>query len=477
MQRFIRPTLSAKHSRLASLISATAAGKLQVPNHPTIPFIEGDGCGPDIWRATRHVLDAAVAAAYGSDRSVDWLEVYAGEKAYIKTGEWLPAATLDALAKHIVSIKGPLATPFDDGKSKPLHSLQATLRQALDLYASIRPRSYIDGVPSPMVHPEWVNAVIFRDTTEDVYAGIEFPAGSAQANSLTAFLGAKGLGGKVRFPKSTGYGIKPVSREGSQRLIRAAIEYALANKSKNVVLVHKGNIMKFTEGGFKDWGYALATSDYRSQCVTERESWILDNFENGATDHKENAVKLEPGFDMMTEQQQNDAVAEVKGVIESIGATHGNGRWKELLLIRDTIADITLQQIMTRTEEFDVIATTTLNGSYLSEALAAQVGGVGIVPGYNVNFETGCAMFEAIHGTAPKYANLDKVNPSGLILTGSLMLKYLGWNEASALVEKGLRKTISSGKVTYDLKRLMGQGEATELKCSEFGKAIVQNFQ
>jgi isocitrate dehydrogenase len=444
--------------------------ELQVPDAPIIPFIEGDGTGPDIWRAAQHVLDSAVEKAYGGKRELSWLEVLAGEKAFRATGSWLPEETLDAYRKYLVGIKGPLTTPIGGG----FRSLNVALRQELDLYVCLRPVRYFAGVPSPVRKPEDVDMVIFRENTEDIYAGIEFREGSDEAAELYKFLEAKGVA-KVRFPGSSGYGIKPISREGTARLARSAISYALEQGRKSVTLVHKGNIMKFTEGAFKDWGYELAVAEFRADVVTERESWILGNQDRNADlSVEDNARALEPGYDMMTDAQQEALRAEVSGVLSAIGATHGNGAWKEKLLIKDAIADITLQQVLTRATDFDVIATMNLNGDYLSDALAAQVGGIGIAPGGNINYNTGHAIFEATHGTAPKYANQDKVNPGSVVLSGEMMLRHLGWNEAADLIIKGMDRAIGAKTVTYDFHRLMDG--ATLLKCSEFAQAVVKQM-
>jgi len=443
-------------------------GELNVPDKPVIPFIEGDGTGPDIWRSSQFVLDQAVAKAYGGKRELKWLEVLAGEKAFRETGEWLPAATLDAYRKYLVGIKGPLTTPIGGG----IRSLNVALRQELDLYVCLRPVRWFQNVPSPVKKPQDVDMIIFRENTEDIYAGIEFSAGSPEAAKFYKFLHEEMGVKNVRFPETSGFGVKPVSREGTERLVRAAIDTALERGRRSLTLVHKGNIMKFTEGAFKNWAYDLATREYRNKVVTERESWILGNMESkpGISD-VDNAKLLEPGFDMMTDSQQKAVVDEVKGVRESIGASHGDGKWKSMILVKDAIADITLQQVLTRAKEFDVIATMNLNGDYLSDALAAQVGGIGIAPGGNINYETGHAIFEATHGTAPKYANLDKVNPGSVILSGEMMLRHLGWHEAADLIIKGMDGAIGDKKVTYDFHRQM-EG-ATLLKCSEFGKVVV----
>eukprot|EP00049_Salpingoeca_infusionum_P017400 m.352803 g.352803 ORF g.352803 m.352803 type:complete len:482 (-) comp16615_c0_seq1:2361-3806(-) len=462
---------TAIQTRAASAITMGADGTLQVPNDPVIPFIEGDGTGPDIWRAAQNVLDNAVQKAYGGEKKIEWLEVLAGEKAFRQTGEWLPEATLDAYRKYLVGIKGPLTTPIGGG----IRSLNVALRQTLDLYVCLRPVMWFQGVPSPVKKPENVDMVIFRENTEDIYAGIEFEAGSADAADLIEFLEKKGVAGKIRFPGSCGLGIKPVSQEGTARLVESAIQYALENGRESLTLVHKGNIMKFTEGGFKKWGYEVAVNNFRSQVVTERESWILDNFDQGVTDAAENAKAIEPGFDLMTDGQQQGLIDEVNNVIGSLKDTHANGQWKNMLLVKDAIADIALQQVLTRATAFDVIATMNLNGDYLSDALAAQVGGIGIAPGGNINYKTGHAIFEATHGTAPKYANLDKVNPGSVILSGEMMLRHLGWTEAADLIIEAMNKTIGKKTVTYDFHRLM-DGEKTLLKCSEFGNALVENM-
>lgn len=443
-----------------------------MPDNPIIPFIEGDGTGPDIWKASQRVLDVAVEKAYGGSKKIEWLEVLAGEKAFRQTGEWLPEATLDAYRKHLVGIKGPLTTPIGGG----FRSLNVALRQELDLYVCLRPVRWFEGVPSPVKKPQDVDMVIFRENTEDIYAGIEFQSGSEEANDMRQFLSDKGVLGKVRFPESAGFGVKPISREGTERLVRSAIEYSLDQKRESLALVHKGNIMKFTEGAFKDWGYAVATREFRDAVVTERESWILGNREaQPVISVEENAKQVEPGYDMMTPTQQEGVRAEVQAVMDEIWATHGDGQWKNKLMVKDAIADISLQQVLTRASSFDVIATMNLNGDYLSDALAAQVGGIGIAPGGNINYDTGHAIFEATHGTAPKYANQDKVNPGSVILSGEMMLRHLGWNEAADLIIRGMDRSIAQKRVTYDFERMM-EG-ATLLKCSEFGEAIVENME
>ena len=396
--------------------------KLQVPDHPVIPFIEGDGTGADIWRASQMVFDAAVAKAYAGRKRVVWFEVYAGEKCNKVYGEgtWLHDDTLNAIREYVVAIKGPLTTPVGGG----IRSINVSLRQLLDLYVCLRPVQYFTGVPSPVKHPELINMVIFRENTEDIYAGIEWKAGTPEVEKVIAFLQDEMKVQKIRFPRTSSIGIKPVSKEGSERLIRAAIRYAIDNRRKSVTLVHKGNIMKFTEGAFREWGYELARREFAHQTV----SW-------------------------------DDC---------------GGNPPADKILIKDVIADAFLQQILTRPAEYDVIATLNLNGDYISDALAAQVGGIGIAPGGNINFENGFAVFEATHGTAPKYAGLDKVNPGSVILSGEMMFRYMGWTEAADLIVRSLEKTIRAGVVTYDFARLMES--AREVRCSEFGKALVGNM-
>jgi isocitrate dehydrogenase len=454
-------------SQSDGIISINADHTLNVPDQPILPFIEGDGTGPDIWRASVRVFDAAVAKAYGGQRKIQWLEVLAGEKAFNQTGSWLPDATLDAFRKYLVGIKGPLTTPVGGG----IRSLNVALRQMLDLYVCLRPVRYFDGVPSPVKRPQDVNTVIFRENTEDIYAGIEWQAGSPEAKKLLNFLQTEMGVKKIRFPETSGFGIKPVSVDGTERLVRAAIHYALKQKRKSLTLVHKGNIMKFTEGAFRDWGYALAAREFRGETVSERESWILGNKEkNPNLTVAENARMIDPGYDLMTPAQRATIDAEIEVALQ-LWETHGEGKWKSKLLIRDSIADITLQQVLTRAPEFDVIATLNLNGDYLSDALAAQVGGIGIAPGANINYTTGHAIFEATHGTAPKYAGLDKVNPGSVILSGEMMFRHLGWDEAADLIIKGMEGAIDAKTVTYDFHRQM-EG-ATLRKCSEFADDII----
>jgi isocitrate dehydrogenase len=447
-----------------------ANGTLAVPDAPIIPFIEGDGTGPDIWRASQLVFDAAVQKAFGGKKRIAWMEVYAGEKAFNRFKDWLPDETVTAFKEFLVGIKGPLTTPIGGG----IRSLNVTLRQMLDLYVCLRPVRYFKGVPSPVKRPEDVDMVIFRENTEDIYAGVEWPAESAEAKKLIAFLQNEMGVKKIRFPATSGVGIKPVSREGTERLARAAIEYALAQSRRSVTFVHKGNIMKFTEGAFRDWGYALAVREFRDRVVTERESWILGNAESKAGLTVEaNAREIDPGYDMMTPDQQGKVRKDVEAAL-ALRPTHGDGKWKQKLMIRDAIADITLQQVLTRPRDFDVIATPNLNGDYLSDALAAQVGGIGIAPGGNINYVTGHAIFEATHGTAPKYANLDKVNPGSVILSGEMMLRHMGWDAAADLIIKGMDGAIAAKTVTYDFHRLM-EG-ATLVSCSGFAKEIVKHM-
>jgi isocitrate dehydrogenase len=447
-------------------------GKLQVPDNPIIPYVEGDGTGRDIWRAASRVMDAAVEKAYGGKRKIHWMEVYAGEKSFKMFHTWLPEETIAAFKEYLVGLKGPLTTPIGSG----IRSLNVVLCQLLDLYVCQRPVRYFNGMPSPVKHPEYVNMVIFRENTEDIYTGIEFPYGTEDNQKFKAMFKEafpKDYA-KMRFPETAGVGIKPVSVEGTERLVRAAIQWSLENKRKSVNLVHKGNIMKFTEGAFKDWGYALAKREFRDQMVSERESWILGNKEsNPGLSVEENARMIDPGFEMMSEAQQNDIKREVEAALR-LWTTHGNGQWKKKLLIKDSIADVTLQFVLIRPRDYDVIATLNLNGNYLSDALAAQVGGIGIAPGANFNYETGHAIFEATHGTAPKYADLDKVNPGSVILSGEMMLRYMGWSEAADLIIKGIEGAVEAKTVTYDFARLM-EG-ATEVKCSEFGEAIVKHM-
>jgi len=446
-------------------------GTFQVPDRPVIPFIEGDGTGRDIWKASRQVFDAAVEKAYGGKRKIAWLEVYAGEKAFNQFKEWLPQDTVEAIRYFRVAIKGPLTTPVGGG----IRSLNVTLRQVLDLYACVRPVRYFQGVPSPVKNPERMNVVIFRENTEDVYAGIEWKSGTPEVKKLIDFLNnemMKGTSKRVR--EDSGVGIKPISPTGTKRLVRRAIEHAVENKRGVVTLVHKGNIMKFTEGAFRDWGYELATEEFRNQIITERESWIIDNKDKDANlPIEKNAELIEPGLEQATEQFRNEVRAEVKKVLDSIYATHGRGQWKQKIMVNDRIADSVFQQVLTRAEEYQVFATPNLNGDYLSDACAAQVGGLGIAPGANIG--DGFGVFEATHGTAPKYADKDVINPSSVMLSGVMMFDFLRWKEAAKLIEEGIARTIQQKRVTYDLERLMPG--AKKLKTSEFAGAIIENMQ
>jgi isocitrate dehydrogenase len=448
------------------------AGRLQVPDQPIIPFVEGDGTGRDIWRASVRVFDAAVEKAYKGQRKIHWMEVYAGEKSFKQFNAWLPEETTEAFKEFLVGIKGPLTTPIGGG----ITSLNVELRKLLDLYVCLRPVRYYTGVPSPVKHPEYVDMVIFRENTEDIYSGIEFANGTENSRKFKQLLkeAFPKEYAKMRFPETSGIGLKPVSVEGTERLVRAAIQWALINKRRSINLVHKGNIMKYTEGAFKDWGFAVATREFRDQIVTERETWILGNREKDPKLTPEaNAMLIDPGFDMMSPDQQKDIQQEVEEALK-LWPTHGDGKWKSKLLIKDSIADVTLQFVLIRPKDYDVIATMNLNGDYLSDALAAQVGGIGIAPGANINYVTGHAIFEATHGTAPKYADLDKVNPGSVILSGEMMLRYLGWSEAADLIVKGMEGAIQAHTVTYDFARLMEH--ATEVKCSEFGDAIIKHM-
>ncbi len=447
-------------------------GRLEVPDHPIIPFVEGDGTGRDIWRASVRVFDAAVEKAYGGKRKVHWMEVYAGEKSFKMFQSWLPDETTEAFKEFLVGIKGPLTTPVGGG----IRSLNVALRKLLDLYVCQRPIRYYSGVPSPVKHPEHVDMVVFRENTEDIYAGIEFQNDTEENKKFKEVFreAFPKEFTKIRFPETSGIGLKPVSVEGTERLVHAAIRWALANKRKNVNFVHKGNIMKFTEGAFKDWGYALGKREFRNDVVTERESWILGNREkNPNLSVEENARMIDPGFDMMSPAQQSKIKAEVEEAL-SLWDTHGDGKWKSKLLLKDSIADVTLQFVLIRPKDYDVIATMNLNGDYISDALAAQVGGIGIAPGANINYMTGHAIFEATHGTAPKYADLDKVNPGSVILSGEMMFRYMGWTEAADLIVKGMEGAINAKTVTYDFARLMDH--PTEVKCSEFADAVIKHM-
>ncbi|WP_163971612.1 NADP-dependent isocitrate dehydrogenase [Oceanobacillus halotolerans] len=411
-------------------------GKMNVPDQPIVPFIEGDGTGPDIWAAARRVIEAAVEKAYNGTKQIEWLEVYAGQKAFDKTGEWLPNETLEKIDEYKIAIKGPLTTPIGGG----IRSLNVALRQELDLFTCLRPVRYFTGVPSPVKRPEDVDMVIFRENTEDIYAGIEWQNGSDEVKKVISFLQDEMGVNNIRFPETSGIGVKPVSEEGTKRIVRSSIEYALNEGRKSVTLVHKGNIMKFTEGAFKNWGYEVAEQEFGDKVFTWAE------------------------YDRIVEKEGKDAANKAQDEALAAGK----------ILVKDSIADIFLQQILTRPKEFDVVATMNLNGDYISDALAAQVGGIGIAPGANINFQTGHAIFEATHGTAPKYAGMDKVNPSSVILSAVLMLEHLGWREAADLITKSMDKTIASKVVTYDFARLMDG--ATEVKTSEFGDELIKNM-
>jgi len=445
-------------------------GQFDVPDHPIVPFIEGDGTGRDIWRASRQVFDAAVKKAYGGKRAICWFEIFAGEKAFRKFNTWLPDDSVAAARDLRVSIKGPLTTPIGGG----IRSLNVALRQMLDLYACVRPVKYYQGVPSPVKHPEGVDIVIYRENTEDVYAGVEFKQGSDAAARLIAFVNYDLLkDNKTRVRADSGVGIKPISIFGSKRLVRAAIRFALGTGRKSVTLVHKGNIQKYTEGAFSEWGYEVATEEFRAETVTERESWILGNKDaNPSLTVEENAALIQPGLEFGSPVFRDSVYAEVKAVLDSIGQSHGNGAWKNKLLINDRIADSIFQQIIIRPEDYSVLATTNLNGDYISDAAAAQVGGLGIAPGANIG--DGYAVFEATHGTAPKYADKDVINPGSLILSGVMMLDFIGWKEAAKLIEAALEKTILQKFVTYDFARQTDG--ATKVGTSEFATRIIGNM-
>ncbi len=447
-----------------------SGGELRVPDAPIIPFIEGDGTGRDIWKASRRVFDAAVEHAYGGKRRVAWFEVFAGEKAFNAFKEWLPNDTVDAIRDFRVAIKGPLTTPVGGG----IRSLNVALRQILDLYSCERPVRYYAGVPSPVKHPEKMDIVIFRENTEDVYIGIEWKSGSPEAKKLLEFLNHEMLkDGKKQIRWDSGVGIKPISPTGTKRLVRRAIKYALLHKRKSVTLVHKGNIQKFTEGGFRDWGYELAREEFRGQTVTERESWIVDNLDkNAALTVEQNGAMVEPGLEQATDSFKKSIYEEVKQTLDAIYATHGKGQWKKKLMINDRIADSVFQQVLLRADEYSVLATSNLNGDYLSDACAAQVGGLGMAPGSNIG--DGYGVFEATHGTAPKYADKDVINPSSVMLSGAMMFDFLGWGEAAQLIEDGIARTIQQRRVTYDLERLMSG--ATKVGTSAFASAIIENM-
>jgi len=446
-------------------------GHYQVPDNPIIPFIEGDGTGRDIWKASVRVFDAAVQKAYGGKRRVAWYEVFAGEKAKAEFNNWLPDDTVNAIREFRVAIKGPLTTPVGGG----MRSLNVALRQILDLYACVRPVKYYKGTPSPVKHPERMDLVIYRENTEDVYAGIEWEQGTPEAAKLIEFLNKDMLkGSKKQVRLDSGVGIKPISVTGTKRLVRMAIQFALDTGRKTVTLMHKGNIQKFTEGAFRKWGYDLATQEFRDKIVTERESWILDNKDkNPNLTIEENANLTEPGLEFATEEFRQSIYQEVRDVLNAIYATHGKGAWKKKLMVNDRIADSIFQQVVTRADEYSVLATSNLNGDYISDACAAQVGGLGIAPGANIG--DGYAIFEATHGTAPKYADKDVINPGSVILSGVMMFRLMGWNEAADLIEHGMERTIEQKQVTYDFERLM-EG-ATKVTTSGFASHIIGNME
>lgn len=456
-------------------------GKPIVPDDPIVPFIRGDGTGVDIWPAAQVVMDSAIAKAYGGKRKINWFKVYAGDEAcdLYGTYQYLPQDTLTAIQEYGVAIKGPLTTPVGGG----IRSLNVALRQIFDLYACVRPCRYYAGTPSPHRYPEKLDVIVYRENTEDIYLGIEWKEGSAIAEKLINYLNtdlipATPEHGKKQIPLDSGIGIKPISKKGSQRLVRRALQHALRlPKPKNqVTLVHKGNIMKYTEGAFRDWGYEVAVTEFRNDCVTERESWILSNKEkNPAITIEENARQIDPGYDSLTVEKKQAICDEVKSVLDSIWETHGDGKWKDKIMVNDRIADSIFQQIQTRPDEYSILATMNLNGDYLSDAAAAIVGGLGMGPGANIGDR--CAVFEATHGTAPKHAGLDRINPGSVILSGVMMLEFMGWQEAADLIKKGIGAAIASREVTYDLARLMTPPVEPPLKCSEFAQAIIHHFE
>jgi isocitrate dehydrogenase len=446
-------------------------GKFIVPDHPIVPFIEGDGSGRDIWKNASAVLDAGVEIAYGGKRRIEWFEILAGEKSFRQTGDWLPEDTIKATVDFRISIKGPLTTPIGGG----IRSLNVTLRQTLDLYQCIRPVKYYPGVPSPMVKPEEVDIVLFRENTEDIYAGIEFKEGTPEAKKFREFVNTEMLAGtKKSLREDAGFGIKPISIHGSKRLVRAAIQYAIDNNRKVMTISHKGNIQKFTEGAFLDWGYQVAKEEFRDKIVTERESWILGALDKDPSITPEKiAAVVEPGISFAPPAFTEKIVAEVKDVLAKIGASHGNGKWKQMVLVNDRIADATFQDLLLKPAEYSVIATTNLNGDYLSDAAAAQVGGLGIAPGMNLG--DGFAVFEATHGTAPRLADQDVVNPGSVILSGVLLLELLGWKEAADKIEKAMEETIRQKFVTIDFHK--GMPGSTLASTSQFSNRIIENMK
>ncbi|NEP13359.1 MAG: NADP-dependent isocitrate dehydrogenase [Symploca sp. SIO2C1] len=455
-------------------------GEPVVPDNPIIPFIRGDGTGVDIWPAAQKVIDAAIHAAYGDKRQISWFKIYAGDEACDKYGtyQYLPEDTLQAIQEYGIAIKGPLTTPVGGG----IRSLNVALRQINDLYACVRPCKYYPGTPSPHKTPEQLDVIVYRENTEDIYLGIEWPQGNEIGNKLIALLNnelipATPEHGKKQIPLDAGIGIKPISKIGSQRLVRRAIQHALRlpKAKQTVTLVHKGNIMKYTEGAFRDWGYELAVTEFRHECVTERESWILSNKDgNPDITLEENARKIEPGYDALTPEKQAKITREIENVLQAIWDTHGNGQWQDKVMVNDRIADSIFQQIQTRPAEYSILATMNLNGDYISDAAAAIVGGLGMGPGANIG-DT-CAIFEATHGTAPKHAGLDRINPGSVILSGVMMLEFMGWQEAAELIKQGIGKAIANREVTYDLARLMTPPVEPPLKCSEFAQAIIKHF-
>ena len=451
-------------------------GKFVIPDTPIIPFIEGDGTGRDIWKASRRVFDAAVEKVFAGKRRIVWYEVFAGERAFKQFGEWLPQGTLDAVKEFRIAIKGPLTTPVGGG----IRSLNVAMRQLLNLYACWRPVKYIPGVPSPVKHPERMNIIIFRENTEDVYAGMEWREGTPQVKRLIELVNQllREDNAKKQIRPDAGVGVKPISITATKQLVRRAIRYAIDNGLKTVTLVHKGNIMKFTEGAFRDWGYELAKEEFRLQVVTERESWTLDNKDKKPDLSIEaNAAMVEPGLEMATEQFKQQIYKEVKDCLDAIYATHGRGQWKNKILVNDRIADSMLQQIQTRADEYQIVCTPNLNGDYLSDACAAQIGGLGVAPGANIG--DGYGLFEATHGTAPKYADKDVINPGAVIRSGALMFEFMGWPEVSKLIEGALAATIAQHRVTYDLERLMkmeGITDVQKVSSSAFASAIIENM-
>ena len=455
-------------------------GRPVVPDEPVIPFIRGDGTGVDIWPATQRVLDAAVQAAYGSGRRIQWFKIYAGDEACQRYGDfqYLPEDTLNAIRQYGIAIKGPLTTPVGGG----IRSLNVTLRQLFDLYCCVRPCRYYTGTPSPHRRPEELDVVVYRENTEDIYIGVEWAADDPVGQELLRHLNetvipANGKLGNRQLRPGSGLGIKPVSKLGTQRHVRRAIRHALGleDRKRHVTLVHKGNIMKFTEGAFRDWGYELATTEFRAVCVTERESWVLDNLaRDPQLSVENNARAIDPGYDNLTPAKQQAVCEEVRAILDGIGESHGQDRWRRMVMVDDRIADSVFQQLQTRPGEYSVLATLNLNGDYISDAAAAVVGGLGMAPGANIGDDA--AIFEATHGTAPKHAGLDRINPGSLILSGQMMLEFLGWHEAAALIHHGIGQAIANRCVTYDLARMMDPPVDPPLKCSEFADAIIRHF-